>query len=241
MMSISRKPGMPRLGRRNGFSLIIVLIIALIGFAFVGATLQITALSAGGGRVSSAGNTRYNILQNAVEEGKAALKRAMDNDLPPLTYAGSHPSHLSTPAATPPPIFSSFDELLVDYSFNSSLGRGVVLTSNLGRRELGRYGIRGSSGVLDVRIFDMQYNPISVGGLNANQQRWLPPSLILSQISASAGTNPSAINPEEAPSGLFASSNAGVYLIRATLTVEGRQEPSVLDTAVIQSNNTVAP
>ncbi|MDR1650861.1 MAG: hypothetical protein LBR87_03660, partial [Synergistaceae bacterium] len=61
--------------RRRGFSLIVVLIVSLLGLAIVGATVQMTFLSSGAGRFAASGVDKYNFLQDAVEEGKAHLKK----------------------------------------------------------------------------------------------------------------------------------------------------------------------
>ena len=134
-------------GKRAGFSLIIVLIISLVGFAIVGVTLQLTVLSSGSGRVVSAAHTKYNILQDAVEEGKAALKEAMVGVDFPLTYDDTGEK------------ITSADMLLVDYDFDENEPKGVVYNRGLNRGDLGRLGIAGNGGSLKVAVYDMQYDP----------------------------------------------------------------------------------
>ncbi|MCL2683626.1 MAG: hypothetical protein FWE55_00130 [Synergistaceae bacterium] len=222
--------GILRLRKRSGFSLIIVLIVSLIGFAIVAVALQATMMSSGSGRAVSAGNTKYNFLQDAVEEGKAALKKAMDNDNPPPRYADYDTE----------PSLTDVDDLLIEHSFNAALGNGVVLHRNFNRNQLGRLGIAGrNSGSLTVKVFDMQYPADSVApGIDISL---FPPSMFLygsGEGSYDPGTVPPTTSPGAIGSG--AATNAGVYLIRASLEVAigSETEKTLLDTAVIQSNNT---
>jgi type II secretory pathway pseudopilin PulG len=139
-------------GARGGFSLVVVLIIAIIGLAMVGATLQMTMTSSGAGRVASATGVKYNFLQDAVEEGKAALKRAMSGDLaPPRFFTDTDPS----PADGS---ITEADDLLIEVDFGAGTN-GIVKDLPLDKRDLGRLGIAGDSGTLVVAIYDMQYKP----------------------------------------------------------------------------------
>ena len=222
MLPIRRTHNIQPRGKRAGFSLIIVLIISLVGFAIVGVTLQLTVLSSGSGRVVSAAHTKYNILQDAVEEGKAALKKAMVGVEFPLTFDDDTFKEIT-----------SADMLLVDYDFDEDEPKGVVYDKGLNRSDLGRLGIAGNGGSLKVAIYDMQYDPRNVGSMTPDDLHMLPPSISPHGNSAWIGGIVGQTPPDPSKSTL----HTGVYLIRATLEVEGAEKRTwILDSAMIQSN-----
>jgi hypothetical protein len=209
-----------------------VLVVSLIGLAIVGAVLQLTVLSSGSGRVVSAGNEQYNLLQTAVERGRTALKRAMYTSYcPPRYYA-------------PGGIISEIDDLLInyygDYGENDRwCGKGMPFESErLEGRDLGRLGIAGTWADLTVKIYDLQYPTddavFRIPYENPDQVPLIPPSMMLFDqqfeeaeaqdiIYSGVGGDPEI--------------QAGVYLIRASLVIDGRGDrPVKLDAAVIQAN-----
>jgi hypothetical protein len=218
-----------KLKKRAGFSLIVVMIISFIGFAVVGATLQFMVNAGGSGRVTNASGARYNLLQEAAEVGKAWLKEKMDNTDP-------IPRHANADDEDEPPI----DELS-DLLINADMGgpaSGVVKNDTISPSALGRLGIMdntGGGGVLNVSIYDMQYAPelVDSGSMSASELRMLPPSIIFNrEIWA---TPPKLDAVDEKSKGAKGDLNKGMYLIRATLSVGGRD--TTLDTAVIQRNS----
>jgi hypothetical protein len=222
-----RDPKKPK--KRAGFSLIVVLIISLVGLAILGATLQFTVSAGGAGRVAGASGAKYNLLQEAVEEGKAALMEIMDNTKP-------IPRHANADEDDEPPI-DDLSDLLVSADLGGP-ARGVVKNQPISSSELGRLGIMdntGGGGTLSVHIYDMQYTPtlIDDSSMPADEFEMLPPSIILDFVNWSAYPNLKQANEEiTGPKG---AANTGAYLIRATLSVGGRK--TTLDTAVLQANN----
>ena len=242
MSLIRRTPDILRSRKRSGFSLIIVLIVSMIGLAIIGATLQFTVMSSGGGRIVAAGNTKYNFLQDAVEEGKAALKAAMDVSDPDFKV----PRHYSEEDVEKPlETIGNVDELLIKYKFDTALANGVVFARSLSRSDLGKLGITGNGAVLDVKIYDMQYAASADVTIPAGELKLLPPSMLLYGSSSGPPPDPNLDDPfkpkgdpktpqatESVESG---AGNAGVYLIRASLLIDGQNSPTILDTALIQS------
>ena len=242
MPLIRRRPGISRSVRRPGFSLIIVLIVSMIGLAIVGATLQFTMMSSGSGRVVSAGNTKYNFLQDAVEEGKAALKAAMDDPdvIPPRYFPeGGTSADIGN--------IVNVGQLQIKHKFDPALDNGLVFVRTLSRGELGKLGIAGDSATLDVKIYDMQYKGGDVDpAIAAGEMKMLPPAMSLFGGAGSPMKNPIGGTPDGPPGheypgtasgsgGSGDATNAGVYLIRASLLINGHDNPTMLDTAVIQS------
>lgn len=249
MLLIKRTPGISVSRRRSGFSLIMVLIISMIGLAIIGATLQFTVMSSGSGRVVSAGNTKYNFLQDAVEEGKAALKQAMDSpDIKPPRYFPEDG------ASADIGVIVSVDQLLIKHDFDTGLQKGWVFTRLIDKGQLGKLGIAGNGATLDVKIYDMQYKGDDVDpAIPSDQMKLLPPAMSLFGGATSYHDPTVDDNPFSGSSGGGGSgsgsggsggggggaagetTNAGVYLIRASLLINGQAAPTILDTAVIQS------
>ncbi|MDR2780439.1 MAG: hypothetical protein LBB28_04875 [Synergistaceae bacterium] len=176
---------------------------------FVGVTLNLAGRSSGAGRVSIRSGDSYNILQSEIERARSALKAEMSSREDPLKCGLSEKE----------PIDSLDDlEILkdgkpfwrVDYSKN----------------------VEGVTGDVSVRIYDMKYSPANVtpGAFAAA----LPPSVILK----AAGVEKSEVfepgTPDSAGSG--STSNAGVYLIRAAITLAGKITNKI-DISVIQNSN----
>jgi type II secretory pathway pseudopilin PulG len=217
---------------RRGFSLITVLIIAIIGVAIVGVTMQLMTSSSGAGRVASAAVTKYNILQAAVEEAKAVLKENMDNTNPPPRYFKTSP----TPITASTDITSS-DMLLIETDLIAQ-GPGIAVKRTLTRTDLGQLGIAGNNGDLSVAIYDMQYEParVRVDLMSSADVARLPPSI---NLKGDADWDPSVRVKvaEEKAAGLLGgnATNMGVYLIRARLVLNGSED--TLDSSLMQSNN----
>ncbi|MDR1132689.1 MAG: hypothetical protein LBL05_00920 [Synergistaceae bacterium] len=214
--------------KRAGFSLIIVMVISMIGVAIVGAAIQFTAASGGAGRVTNTSGKRYNLLQEAVEEGKAKLMEKMDN-INPI------PRHAKADADDEPPI-GDLGRLLVTTELDGP-EPGVVKEQDISSSELRRLGIldaAGRGGKLKVSIYDMQYEPtIVAASISAEDLRMLPPSIIIDPARWRLdGDTKLADEKDKAGAALL---NTGAYLVRAELRIGDRV--SVLDSAVLQSNN----
>jgi len=223
MMRVIRTSNIKLLGKRHGFSLFSVLIISVLGMTIIAAFLQMTVLSSGSGRVVSAGNEKYNILQSAVQEGVAALHKAMFSEDDPIRCDGD--------------TIETIDCLLVAHDFGAGLG--IVCNKSLSGSDLGKLRIAGNSGTLKVAVYDMQYDPQKISPTLSGTPallNMLPPSVILEGGSGWGGRSVTTEAPDVDPNAhRTASSNAGVYLVRATLNVSGRTW--ILDSAMIQSTN----
>jgi hypothetical protein len=205
-----------KIGGRRGFSLIVVLVLSLIALAMLGGVFHYATGSGGAGRITSSALGRYNLLQDSAETGKAELKKMMDNLDPPPRYSGFR--------AEPPLAISQADDLLIDVNPHS-LGKGVILREHT------------SAGVLEVKIYDMQYDAGSVSPSIAPAERGkLPPAITLkgSDPWKLVGDIKDVVEEDTSGSG-EGSTNTGAYLVRAVLTVGDRE--SFLDTAIFQSNN----
>ncbi|MDR1651649.1 MAG: hypothetical protein LBR87_07660 [Synergistaceae bacterium] len=231
--------------KKSGFSLIAVLIISLIGLAAVGAALQFANVSSGAGTMSSALSVKYNILQDAVEEGKARLKRSMDNLDPPHRYFDK----ASVPEDT---VITQSDMLLLadEYTVPGEVSPRPLGYREvpLGRGDLTRLGIPGDSGELVVRIYDMQYDPEKIaevgtesGQIAPAELALLPPSVsVLGADDFEIGITTDAPDYDRTIGHGLSANNTGVYLIRASLSVTGagsEMRAWTLDTSIIQSNN----
>ena len=211
--------------KNRGFSLLVVLIVSAIAMTFMGALLNASVNAAGAGRVNSARVAKYNILQNGVEQGKAALMQIVyaAPQIPKYTdkYGGSEPSEID-----------NLDMLLID--------DGEVLTETWTKSKLGRLGIAGDSATFKIRIYDMQYKPglvpsVASGKITPKEVASLPPAVTITGKTSSSVAN--ALDPDEdgTIAGLSGGSpaDAGIYLIRASLEIGARDYS--IDTAVIQS------
>jgi hypothetical protein len=211
----------------RGFSLIVVLVIAIFGLTMAGFLFQLSANAAGAGRSASAKELKYNILQDGIEIGKAELRKLVENapEIPKYTdkFGGVEPDEIL-----------NVDTLLIE--------DGEVVRETWDKRRLGRLGIAGDRALFKVRIYDMQYKAELVPGLASGRIKksdieLLPPSLIVSAGGGSSNSGaPLEMDEAVLPSETGGSAtNAGAYMIRASLELGGRE--SMLDTAVIQANN----
>ncbi|MDR3165373.1 MAG: hypothetical protein LBU13_07320 [Synergistaceae bacterium] len=212
-------------GKNSGFSLVVVLIISLIAMALVGASLHMSMNAAGSGRANSARDVKYNILQDGIERGKAALMRIVE-------AAPRIPKYTDKYDGKEPPEISDLNMLLIN--------GGEVLTETWTKNKLGRLGIVGDSAVFKIRIYDMQYNAelvptVASGKITPENMESLPPAMSMTGKAASSETV--TWDPDDAGTSAELAGgspdDAGIYLVRASLEV-GRRNYS-LDTAVIQS------
>jgi hypothetical protein len=213
---------------RKGFSLLIVLIIAMVGLAIAGATLQITVGGSGNSRVSSAKDAKYNLLQDGIERGKAAINKIMDNDDDPPRYF--------TGESEPNVAITRVDQLLIKVDNPSiPIKGGVVVDETLNRQRLGRLGIMGDSARLKVKIYDMQYSAKNVAGMSKEELKLIPPSMTVDASLGETVADGTASDLEDIPIPVAApAKNVGTYLIRASLEIGGTE--TVMDSVVIQAN-----
>ena len=222
-----RRKEMQRLMRRGvrrarrGFSLLTVLMLSVIGVVLAAGAMHIASTSAGSRTVMVAENVGYNIMQQGVEHGKAILKERMNNEDPP-------PRWMDKPGAT-----SNIETLAM-----LLIEDGVVVDRLLTDRE--RHSLGAREGRLTISIFDAEYDASKVAITDEAVIRRLPPSL---QLQGSQKWNQGgSLAPDDPGSGTIggsSASNAGVYLIRATLTItdhRGNTLEKFVDSVVIQSN-----
>lgn len=220
-MNHIKKTAAPR-GARRGFSLLAVLVLSVLGLAFSASMMQVATASLGTGRSSSQKNARYNLLVESAEIGKGKLKELMDNDASPPRYF--------TDGNEPTDDIKGSDDLLVKVDDKKVfLDHGVAMSRELSRAELRRCGIAANSAKLSVKVYDMQYTPELV---HQPAHGWMPASFkIDTPAPPQFGPTPDVDYEGFSTS---SASNAGAYLIRATLETDGRK--TILETAVIQSN-----
>ena len=196
--------------KHKGFSLLIVLVLGIISMVFVGLSLNLVSDSAGAGRTSARSNDSYNVLQSEIESARAALKAEMSSRSDAIKCGLSEGESID-----------SLDDLEV-------LKDGAPFW----RVDYGKK-VGGATGDVSVRIYDMRYSPGSVasGAFAAA----LPPSVRLK--SAAVAEKSEVFEPgTSAPVARESSSNAGVYLIRATITF-ANNVANKIEVAVVQNSN----
>jgi hypothetical protein len=180
--------------RREGFSLVLVLLIAIIGSAILGSVVYMIGGFAGGSRATMRGEDIYVQMQDEIERAKAALKLEMNKVTAPSDV-------LKMSGGT----IDSLDDLIIHD------GSGIFAPGNVNKNVA--YG--GKSAELKVRIFDMLYPAGGVDDTDSDLVASLPPCM-------------------ESMKSDFLTQGIGVYLIRATLTLDG-DTLDTIETSVIQS------
>ncbi|MDR3281310.1 MAG: hypothetical protein LBT23_12470 [Synergistaceae bacterium] len=207
-----------RMGKRGGFSLIVVLIISLIGLTVIAVSLQMAAATSGNSRASSGLVNNYNLLSSELENARAILRERMS------TTSGDAPRyfHPGGGAASEADNITSLDNLIIP--------DGVIVDRALSAREIREYGLEQKSGGNDwriaVRIYDMQYEPERLAGMAVEDARWVPPSVIL----IGSGEEPpldAGGNPLPPITGTGPAVNAGSYLIRASFEIDDQIEHTI--------------
>jgi hypothetical protein len=210
--------------KREGFSLIAVLIIGLVGLAMIAAAIQMTTADARIGRSSSNANARYNLLSSETEKARVKLKEAFENphtvSPPPRRASLSYHSTIANSA-----------DLLID---------GYPISADLSQSDLASYGISGKNGELTVCIYDILYEVSELDPLSTEEDRnALPQSLPLSAPSVPDDAGPGGPGGGGGGGGggsvTGVPDNAGSYLIRTSLKVDGANAGS-LSLALVLSN-----
>jgi hypothetical protein len=196
-------------GRRRGFSLIAALLIAMVGMSLIGGVMYSLESFSGRSRVVLSDTVINNVLEDAIEKGKAALKARMDNEDPPPRWWMNKPS-LDKDSSIP-----SVETLV--------LKDGTMLLSP---------DLPGKTGNIKVEIFDMQYEPDKIEIADAKKIELVPHSLKLKEPNPYINEEIDYVDEGAAPL------NVGAYLIRATLEIEdgANTEVKILETAVVQAN-----
>ncbi|MDR1471165.1 MAG: hypothetical protein LBS75_01455 [Synergistaceae bacterium] len=204
--------------RRGGFSLVLVLLIALCGSALMGAIIYMIGGFSGASRATIRDEEIYILLQGEVERSKAALKLAMND--------ASEPFGMSSSIDT----INNLDDLVVCDS------SGVFPPARVDRT----IDVGGTSAALSVRIFDMQYPPEKVND-DDDLITSLPPSMAELQMTSSSNIEdetPKELSygksKADGSKGTAGSGSAGVYLIRATVVFSDGTR-SAIETSLIQS------
>jgi|GEM_PF-5128811 len=135
----------------EGFSLIAVLVVAVIGMALIGITFYIYESSTGIASLSMQRSQEYNVLQDAIERGKSQLIQLCNNlDPVPRWY------HLHTGGAK----ITAPDMLVIeDGELTDSVRMGGV------------------TGEIKVEIFDAGYSIADVDTATLTDVELMPPSL----------------------------------------------------------------
>lgn len=203
--------------RRRGIALVFVLIIGLVGMTLLGVMMSSFSMLSGSARAAVAKDTRFNSMEAAIEQAKAALKKKMKETGEVLAWDSSKL------AATGK--ITSADELIVCAS-NDAFGMFEPRT----------VWVNGQEGELHVRIYDMLYDVDKVPGSHTDAGMTEPEyEAFLASLPPSASVNiPSEVdeaNPLDLDKGNV-SEKMGAYLIRAILNVGGKKK--VIETAVVQ-------
>jgi hypothetical protein len=188
---------------RRGFSLLVVLLISLVGMIMVGAMMQIMTVNSGAGRAASTISRDYNLLVSEVEKARARIIESLGNAQVPKRPVGMG-------------MITAADMLLVEEGEERR---------TLSPKEMGLYGLGGTSGAVTVKIYDMQYAASDVSpAMDPTEMNSLPPSLILSGKSVQKDDSPTSDNnltPGDGGGGGGPAANVGAYLIRASLEIDG--------------------
>ena len=216
-------------GAKNerGFTLIIVLIIAVVGLAMTGLLASVMIVSHASGRVANAEIAKSNLLQSALEGGKGLLKEVMDDKIAAPRYFKKGNDDKASETAD---ITSAANLYLTD---KSGKPLGSKKDRVLGKAALGPLSLFGDSGRVTVRIYDMQYDPKLVKAA-PGEIEFFPPATHIREIPPDEESYAPGDNDRKP-----ALSGCGIYLVRATLSITDRASGSekiwILDSAVIQS------
>ena len=106
----------------------------------------------------------------------------------------------------------------------------------LSRKELNLYGLAWSKGDLSVKIYDMQYSKADVSpSMELAEISQLHPAMLLAGTDDGSDTGPACdddLDPNDGEAETAA--NAGAYLIRASLEIDGVRKGTI-DLAVVEN------
>jgi hypothetical protein len=211
-----------RRSRHGGFSLILVLLIAVCGTIMVGTVVYMTSGSSGAARVTVSKEDLYIRMQGEVESAKAALISEMTSADQRLKMRDIG-------------LIISSEDLIVHENGGSG---GVFPPANVDKP----ITAWGKTGNLSVRILDMRYPANKVNSGDAALIASLPPCMDDLRLNGSGGGGGDGDDSPLLPGGGSGGGSGtagpadpesiGVYLIRVTATVGGRS--SAIETSVMQ-------
>jgi hypothetical protein len=215
-------------GKRRGFSLIAVLIIAVAGMALVGGILYTFQAFSGSARQVISSSWVYNDLQEGVEQGKAFLREkilALDPGTDKvLTWKPDSGTHID-----------ELEDLLICDTSGTPIGH--IVHKNINEK--------GVNGTMDVYIYAMGYTSSDIApGIDAAERAKLPPIIEVNSVptgDCDCGGNGDGMCPcyescscSSSPTG-GPSAEAGAYLIRAVFKDDDTGVEKSIETALVQS------
>jgi hypothetical protein len=199
--------------RLKGFSLIVVLIIALIGMAFIGVVLSTFELFSSASRNEWRAEDVYNELSREVEKAKATLKQEM--------IASTEPFKMDTSIAT----ITSLDQLIIVHPATGE---------HVGERNDVPVSVGGKRALIQVRLYTMEYDLNIVPDTILKE---LPPVMRLKAQGAGGSSGPKGEDSgPPGPRGTSThASNSGIYLIKATMNILDTNETFSIETSITQN------
>jgi hypothetical protein len=210
--------------RRRGFSLIAVLVISLAGMALLGGLFYTFQSMSGRTQDVMSQSTTYNTLQDGVEQGKAFLKDEMMKGTEALWWSKSGEKSKS---------IKNVSDLLI--CSVSSTGAKTPIGHVVKSADV---KVGADKGVLNVYIYDMQYEPDDIDPDIAPAARAELPPMMSVNSGGGGGSDMEGAEASDTDAGGDEgggpSINAGAYVIRATLT-RANGEAKTIETAVVQA------
>jgi hypothetical protein len=141
--------------RRGGFSLVLVLLIAVCGMVMVGAVLYTIGGFSGASRTTVSGEDIYVRMQSEIESAKASLLHAMSASSAKLAMRST--SNIN-----------SLDDIVIYLPSGAPFPPAIVDKA---------IKVGGVNGLLSVRILDMRYEADKVNVGNGELIKRMPPSM----------------------------------------------------------------
>jgi hypothetical protein len=150
--------------KKRAFSLIAVLIIALAGMALVGGILYTFEAFSGASRQVTSSSWEYNILQDAVEQGKAFVREQM-------LSLGPDDKPLSGKTGK----IEGLEDLLIRDDDGTTIIGHLIKDKPINER--------GLHGKLNLYIYSMNYKSEDIdSSISPTDKALLPPSIILPEV-----------------------------------------------------------
>jgi uncharacterized membrane protein YgcG len=231
-------------GKRRGFSLVAVVIIAIAGMALVGGILYTFQAFSGSARQVISSSWVYNDLQEGVEYGKAFLRERMLDPTLDEKLSWKQGVTDTTQIAT-------VDDLLIrDVSAPYAQIGHIVRDKDINEK--------GVKGKLNVYIYAMGYKSGDVSSsISADQRAKLPPTIVLKPTDGDGGINDDKSKPADLDAGSGGSvagggggggsggggtdvrdggaKDVGAYLIKAVFKDDDTGVEKSIETALVQS------
>jgi hypothetical protein len=169
----------------------------------VGTVISTLSMQSGNTRTEEGMIHKYNNIESALEEGKAALIRYMDSPVLPRYFPKSGITEASPITSVEDLLIASGDAVI-----------GVVADRTLAPKDLRKMGINGKRGRLTVKIYDMRYDA-SLINVPQEEIDLIPTAM---NISGGGAGDYDEENPYHAGDGASGTggtaTNAGAYLVR---------------------------